>query len=145
MLTRRAFVAGMLGSGAALVSCASPIGTRRSGPGALRLVFYTDVHARTEWGTPKALAMATTAINDQQPDLVLAGGDLVTDGFQSSYESGARRCKTRDPRVATAPTKTAMALWTSPSAARSATPPSRVRAAAGSPSARAECCAATRT
>jgi 3',5'-cyclic AMP phosphodiesterase CpdA len=50
----------------------------------LRLVFYTDVHARTEWETPRAMAAAAAAINRERPDLVIAGGDLITDGFQSA-------------------------------------------------------------
>ena len=50
----------------------------------LRFVFMTDIHARTEWDTPVALEKAATAINEQKPDLVIAGGDLITDGFQSS-------------------------------------------------------------
>lgn len=49
----------------------------------LRLVFFSDVHARTEWGTPEAMKIAAEAINDVQADLVLGGGDLITDGFQS--------------------------------------------------------------
>ena len=57
----------------------------------LRLVFFTDVHARAEWGTPDALAMAAKAINSYQPDLVIGGGDLITDGFQSSAASVAHR------------------------------------------------------
>ena len=52
--------------------------------GALRLVFYTDVHARVEWDTPLALAKAAAAMNQAKPDLVFAGGDLVTDGFQAA-------------------------------------------------------------
>ncbi len=51
---------------------------------ALRLVFFTDVHTRTEWQTPQALAQAAQAINAQKPDLVLGGGDLITDGFQAT-------------------------------------------------------------
>ncbi len=50
----------------------------------LRFVFMTDLHARTEWETPAALAQAAAAINEETPDLVVVGGDLVTDGFQSS-------------------------------------------------------------
>lgn len=50
----------------------------------LRFVFYTDVHARTEWDTPLAMARAADAINAQRPDFVIAGGDLITDGFQSA-------------------------------------------------------------
>ena len=57
----------------------------------LRLIFYTDVHARTEWDTPSAMAMAADAINARKTDLVIAGGDLITDGFQSSTATVAPR------------------------------------------------------
>jgi len=60
-----------------LVGCAS------SEP-SLRLVFYSDVHARTEWETPLALERVRDAINAEQPDLVIATGDLITDGFQAA-------------------------------------------------------------
>ena len=53
----------------------------------LRFVFMTDLHARTEWETPAALARAAAAINEEGPDLVVVGGDLITDGFQSSAAS----------------------------------------------------------
>ncbi len=56
-------------------------------PGALRLVFFTDVHTRTEWDTPKALEKAAAAINAENPDLVIGGGDYITDGFQSGAEA----------------------------------------------------------
>ena len=59
--------------------------------GQLRLVFYSDVHARTEWGTPEALAAAADAINARNADLVIGCGDLITDGFQSSAETVAPR------------------------------------------------------
>ncbi|MFH0953742.1 MAG: metallophosphoesterase [Verrucomicrobiota bacterium] len=55
-----------------------------SATGALRLAFFADVHARTEWDTPKALARAAAAINAQKPDLVIGGGDCITEGFESS-------------------------------------------------------------
>lgn len=57
----------------------------------VRFVFYTDVHARTEWDTPVAMARAAAAINAVQPDFVIGGGDLITDGFQSSAETVAPR------------------------------------------------------
>ncbi len=57
----------------------------------LRLVFFTDVHARAEWETPNALMKAARTINSYQPDLVIGGGDLITDGFQSSAASVAHR------------------------------------------------------
>jgi 3',5'-cyclic AMP phosphodiesterase CpdA len=49
----------------------------------LRFVFYTDIHARVEWGTPEAMALAAAKINEQGAELILCGGDLVTDGFES--------------------------------------------------------------
>jgi 3',5'-cyclic AMP phosphodiesterase CpdA len=57
----------------------------------IRLVFFTDVHARIEWQTPVALERAATAINSCRPDLIVAGGDLITDGFQSTAEVVAPR------------------------------------------------------
>jgi 3',5'-cyclic AMP phosphodiesterase CpdA len=57
----------------------------------MRLVFYTDVHARLEWETPKALAQAAGAINARKADLVITGGDLITDGFTSSAANAAPR------------------------------------------------------
>jgi Icc protein len=93
-LSRREFL-GYLGSGAVagtatlLTGCSWATGGKRT-PG-LKLVFYTDVHARREWETPKALAMAAEAINRQHPDIVIGGGDLITDGFQSGAEAVAPR------------------------------------------------------
>ncbi|MDM8546976.1 metallophosphoesterase [Candidatus Venteria ishoeyi] len=57
----------------------------------IRLAFYTDIHARKEWDTPEALAMAAASINAQHPDIVLGGGDYITDGFQSSVATVAHR------------------------------------------------------
>ncbi len=91
-LTRREFATGLAASGLWLVSCSSARWATRGAEGrTLRLVFYTDVHARTEWETPLALEQATAAINACKPDLVLAGGDLITDGFQSSAATVAPR------------------------------------------------------
>lgn len=59
--------------------------------GPLRLVFFTDVHARVEWQTPEAMALAAAAINRCKADVVIAGGDLITDGFQSSADAVADR------------------------------------------------------
>lgn len=57
----------------------------------LKVVLYTDVHARTEWDTPLALAQAANAINAQQADVVLCGGDMITDGYDSSPAMAAPR------------------------------------------------------
>lgn len=57
---------------------------RGSEKGTARLIFYTDVHARKEWETPLALKKAAAAINAKEPDLVISGGDMITDGFQNS-------------------------------------------------------------
>ncbi len=86
-MTRRVFL-GKMGAGLALLSagCSQRFVRRIFGSekGSVRLVFYTDVHSRTEWDTPKALAKAAQAINSQKADIIIAGGDLITDGFQSS-------------------------------------------------------------
>ncbi|HQP44180.1 MAG TPA: metallophosphoesterase [Thermoanaerobaculales bacterium] len=85
-LTRREMLAL---SGAAAAGL--PARASWSAPGAageaLRIVFYTDVHTRTEWETPRALAMAAAAINAEKAELIIAGGDLITDGFQSAAEA----------------------------------------------------------
>lgn len=60
-------------------------------PKRTRFIFYTDVHTRLEWDTPVALARAAKAINRLNPDFVIAGGDLITDGFQSSAKTVAPR------------------------------------------------------
>ncbi len=53
----------------------------------LRLVYYTDIHSRVEWDTPEALELTADRINALKPDLVLCGGDCITDGFQASPQS----------------------------------------------------------
>jgi len=57
----------------------------------LRVAFFTDIHARTEWDTPEALRLAAEKINAQRADLVICGGDCITDGFQSTRAAVARR------------------------------------------------------
>ena len=87
IITRRQFLAGMtaglgfLAGGGLMKRSWATAGSKK---GSLRLVFYTDIHTRTEWETPLALEKAAHAINRMNPDLVIAGGDLITDGFQSS-------------------------------------------------------------
>ena len=49
--------------------------------GTLRVLFYTDIHTRVKWDTPIALDRATAAINAQKADVIISGGDLITDGF----------------------------------------------------------------
>jgi len=85
-LTRRGFVqhSAMAVAGAALPARAvwAARGAARGGP--LELVFFTDVHTRLEWDTPLALDKAARAINAHKADLVVIGGDLITEGFESS-------------------------------------------------------------
>ncbi|OGV47272.1 MAG: hypothetical protein A2X46_18190 [Lentisphaerae bacterium GWF2_57_35] len=57
----------------------------------LHFVFFTDVHARTEWDTPQALDWAAQAINEQTPDLIVGGGDYITEGFESCADVLAPR------------------------------------------------------
>jgi len=93
-ITRRDFL-GKLVAGFALLAggcskkAAWPV--HGSEKGSVRLVFYTDIHARTEWDTPEAMARAARAINEQKADLLIAGGDLITEGFESSAARVAHR------------------------------------------------------
>ncbi len=50
----------------------------------LRVVFYTDVHARPDPCGARALARAAAAINAEHAGLVIGGGDYVSDGLTSS-------------------------------------------------------------
>lgn len=93
-MTRRDFLGTMIAGMAMIATCSSrravwPV--HGSDKGTIRLVFYTDVHARTEWETPTAMALAANAINSHKADLIVAGGDLITDGFQSLAEEVAPR------------------------------------------------------
>jgi 3',5'-cyclic-AMP phosphodiesterase len=74
--TRRPFLRMLAAAGA----CGPWLAARPSSA-PRRIVFYTDLHTRTEFGTPEALALAAEKIRALKPDLILCGGDLVTDGF----------------------------------------------------------------
>ncbi len=93
-ITRRHFLGHMV-TGLSLLAggCAKKytLPIRGSDKGSLRLVFYTDVHARLEWNTPAAMEKAAHAINACNADLVIAGGDLITEGFASSVARSAPR------------------------------------------------------
>lgn len=93
-ITRRNFLGKLIaGFGILAGGCSEriiwPVSGSDKGP--IRLVFYTDVHSRVEWETPVALERAVDAINSANADLVIAGGDLITDGFQSSASQVAPR------------------------------------------------------
>ena len=93
--SRRRFPQALSASGA-LMASPSALGQtawtiQGSERGALKLVFYSDVHARTEWETPAALMMAADAINAQGADLVLGGGDLIEGGFNATSGEVAPR------------------------------------------------------
>lgn len=92
--TRRSFLksAGLVGASAWLGwSRQRSWAAETGGAGNLRFIFYTDIHTRLEWETPQALAMAAAAINAQNADLILCGGDVITDGFEASAETVAPR------------------------------------------------------
>ena len=97
-ITRREFLGTAL-AGLGAVACAShrpgAIGAAApaviAGRPRLKLAFYTDIHARTEWETPVAMARAAEAINAHGADLVISGGDLITDGFDSTAAQVAPR------------------------------------------------------
>jgi len=94
VFNRRKLLSG-LGAGAVSLATSWPHRLSWAADGApkgqLRFAFFTDVHARTEWGTPVAMAKAARTINAQKPDLVIAGGDLITDGFTSLPDQVAPR------------------------------------------------------
>jgi 3',5'-cyclic AMP phosphodiesterase CpdA len=91
-LTRRRFIgAAALGGGWLAASVALPFVNARAASPRLRVAFFTDVHARTEWDTPIAMMKAAQAINDIRPDLVIGGGDYITEGFESPASRVASR------------------------------------------------------
>ncbi|MCZ7591264.1 MAG: metallophosphoesterase [Kiritimatiellae bacterium] len=59
----------------------------------LRIAFFTDIHTRVEWETPEALRLTARLINERKPDLVICGGDCITDGFQNGRDVVAPRWK----------------------------------------------------
>ena len=68
-MTRRNFLNKLMGGMALFAGgCSSkwawPI--RGTDAGSVRLAFYTDVHARTEWDTPKAMVLAADVINSRE-------------------------------------------------------------------------------
>ncbi len=94
MVSRRHFLkTSALGSLALMSGC---VGSHRLSrkQEALRLVFYTDIHAKNKGEAPHALGLAAEAINAQKPDLVIAGGDLITGGFRGTAASMAPRWRT---------------------------------------------------
>jgi len=59
--------------------------------GSLKIVYFTDIHARVEWGVPEAMMMAASEMNKHEADVVLCGGDMITDGFTSGVATVAPR------------------------------------------------------
>jgi 3',5'-cyclic AMP phosphodiesterase CpdA len=92
-MSRRGFVkaAALTGAAACSTSIASTAVTVRE---ALRLVFFADVHARSGRRIPQLLARAARAVNHQCPELVIAGGDLISEGFESEPVTAARHWQT---------------------------------------------------
>ena len=85
--SRRRFIglAGLAGASAFLGLPASAAWAARGAKaGRLRLAFFTDVHATPEWGAPEALDIAAAAINRRRPELVIGGGDLIYDAFETT-------------------------------------------------------------
>jgi hypothetical protein len=75
------------------------------------LTYFTDIHARTEWDVPEAMALAARKINGTEGDLVICGGDCITDGFQSGREAVIPRWKAYQESLAKqlkVPARTAM-------------------------------------
>lgn len=94
-LSRRRFV-GTAATGLAGLGLGWPLRASWAMPGSptdLRLVFFTDIHTRLEWETPDALALAADEIARVGADLILCGGDCITDGFDARPEEVAPRWK----------------------------------------------------
>ncbi len=53
----------------------------------VRILYFTDIHTRLEWDTPDALRLAAEAMNSQKADVILCGGDMITDGYTGSRSS----------------------------------------------------------
>ena len=77
----------------ALMLVGGAVSWAQDGEGVFRIVFFTDVHGRTEWGVPEALSNAAAAIAREKPDVVIGGGDYITDGFQSAAATVEPRWK----------------------------------------------------
>ncbi len=92
MMNRRRFLAT---SGATVLALGWPKQACWAAPGgpreSMRVLFFTDIHARVEWDAPKAIASAAKQMNAMRADLALCGGDCITDGFQSSRAAVAPR------------------------------------------------------
>jgi len=90
-MKRRSFIKS-LGAASSLAMASSLFSSRTwavqgSKKGSLQFVFYTDIHAYDRPGISNYLAHAARSINQHKPDLVLAGGDLVSEGFSSSKDA----------------------------------------------------------
>ena len=70
---------GLLGSAAMVEAVGQVLAEAPAAPGPLKVVFYTDVHARTEWGTPDALAHGKAALTATWGALDFEGADHVFD------------------------------------------------------------------
>ena len=57
----------------------------------IKIVYYTDIHTRVEWDTPEALRLASDAMNQHHADVILCGGDMITDGYNGTSASVAPR------------------------------------------------------
>ncbi|MEE4273637.1 MAG: metallophosphoesterase [Thermoanaerobaculales bacterium] len=87
MKTRRRFIsmAGLAGASALIgLPSRASWAARGARAGTLRLVFYTDVHALPDWGAPEAVARVSKAVNATRPELVIGGGDLIYDAFETT-------------------------------------------------------------
>ena len=93
-ISRRAFLRRSLWGGVAMAyALPHRFAWGRTSPDAnrLRFAFYTDIHARTEWETPAAMMKAAARLAAEAPAFSIAGGDLITDGFQSGPNAVAPR------------------------------------------------------
>jgi len=70
---------------------ACSLSSRDQEPGKGRFVFATDFHFENSWRIPEAGLKFAAAINNLAPDLVICGGDLISEGIHISQSDYLKR------------------------------------------------------
>ncbi len=73
-------------------ACSSSIGLKLISKKKIRrFVFCTDLHAVEQWRVPEALSAAARQINEENPEFVICGGDLISEGLSVVSDIADRR------------------------------------------------------
>lgn len=83
-MNRRSFLTA--GAGSLLASCSGAAHRRLPRSEKLRIVFFTDVHAGPEQHIAAELERAARAIRAVRADVLIGGGDFISEGFTSCPE-----------------------------------------------------------